>query len=430
MDRASPALRRRQRVGLLLLILSGSLSYVDRATLSVANPFVRHDLGLSVGTMGVLMSAFLWAYAFSQLPAGILIDRVGPRRVLPAGLALWSVAQMLGGAVTGFTQFFVARLLLGVGESPQSPGSASVTRSWFNRRRRGFATGIWNCSSTLGQAVALPLLTTLLLLLGWRWMFAVMGLVSIILAGFFYFIHRDPDEVALSESDRAYLAEGDEPPGVPLNRQQWRRLFTFRTSWGLIAGYFGCIYVLWLYNAWLPAYLQMDRHMSIARTGWVAAIPYVFGVAGSLFGGRVVDIAAARGYSQIDSCRYPAAAALVGTAVFTLLAAEVQSNALAVACISAALFLIYIATTAAWALAAIAVPGNCTGSVGSMQNCGGYIGGALAPIVTGFVVQATGTFAPALLVGSAAALLAALAYMTMVRKVISMTDIVSNASAS
>ena len=122
----TPRIRRTQRIALTLLVLSGVVNYIDRATLAVANPLIREELDLSVGDMGVLLSAFLWAYAFAQLPVGALVDRLGPRRMLALGLGLWSLAQAAGGLVTSFTQFFAARMVLGLGEAPQFPTAARV----------------------------------------------------------------------------------------------------------------------------------------------------------------------------------------------------------------------------------------------------------------------------------------------------------------
>jgi MFS family permease len=192
-------------------------------------------------------------------------------------------------------------------------------------------------------------------------------------------------------------------------------LFRFRTTWGMIFGFFGTIYVLWIYSAWLPAYLEMERHISIAKTGWVAAIPFLFGVVGSILGGRLCDMLVERGVSTINSRKYPMAASLIGTAVFTVLTAYTESNTLAVVFISISLFLIYVSASAAWAMAPVAAPANCTASIGSMQNFGGYFGGALAPTITGYIVQTTHSFQPALLVGAAVAFCAAIVYLIVVR---------------
>jgi len=266
-DRATPRVRRIQRTALALLLLSGVINYIDRATLSIANPLIRQDLGLSVGEMGLLLSAFLWAYAFAQLPAGALVDRFGARIMLTVSLATWSVAQAFGGVVSSFGQFFAARMVLGIGEAPQFPTSAKVVRDWFGKKERGAATGIWNSSSTLGTAISAPLLTVVMLTVGWRWMFGIMGIAGLVVALCFFLVHRDPRQVDLTQRERAYLTDVDGEIQSRPTWREWRRLFEFSTTWGMLLGFFGTIYVLWLYNAWLPTYLQMEFHLTIAKSG-------------------------------------------------------------------------------------------------------------------------------------------------------------------
>ena len=99
---ASARIKRIQRNSIGLITLGCALNYVDRSTLAVANPLIRHDLGFSIAEMGLLLSAFLWAYALFQLPAGALVDRLGPRKLLGGGIFVWSVAQGVGGLVGGF----------------------------------------------------------------------------------------------------------------------------------------------------------------------------------------------------------------------------------------------------------------------------------------------------------------------------------------
>ena len=255
---ATPRVRTIQRTALAMLVLAGVVNYIDRATLAVANPLIRQEMGLSVADMGYLLSAFLWSYAFAQLPTGAMVDRLGPRLLLTLGLSLWSVAQLLGGLVNSFGQFFGARLLLGIGEAPQFPTGARVARDWFNPRDRGLATGIFNCASTLGTAIAVPLLTFLMLAFGWRWMFAIMGVAGLLVAGLWFAVYRNPQDVALTREENAYRTQGD-PPGqrTKVTLAEWKQLFRFRTTWGMIGGYFGTIYLTWIYTAWLPGYLEI-----------------------------------------------------------------------------------------------------------------------------------------------------------------------------
>ena len=364
---ASGRIRRIQKIALFLLLLSGVINYVDRSALAIGLPLIRHDLGLSLTQSGYLLSAFLWVYAFAQLPAGALVDRLGARLMLSAGLGLWSLAQMLGGLVGNFWQFVVVRGLLGAGEAPQFPTSARVVADWFHPRARGFATGIWNCSSSVGTAIAAPLLTFLMLGLGWRWMFATMGMAGLLVALHVHRVHRDPDQVPLTAEERLHLA------GPPAEKQRvtwrdWQSLFRFRTIWGMIFGFFATIYVSWIYHSWLPQYLEIEWHLSVAKTGWVASIPYLFGIIGSLLGGRICDLLLRRGFSPINSRKFPIVASLAGTAIFTVLAARTQTSVLAVTFISASLFLNYVSSSSGWALASVAGPTHCTASIGSLQN--------------------------------------------------------------
>ena len=168
----------------------------------------------------------------------------------------------------------------------------------------------------------------------------IMGVAGLAMAAVWYVFYRNPSEVALTAEETAYRTHGD-PPGqrTVVTLREWKQLFRFRTTWGMILGYFGCIYLTWIYTAWLPGYLEIERHMSVKFTGFAAAIPFVFGVVGGVLGGYLADILVRRGVSPVKSRRYPATIALCGTAVCTLAAAFVTSNALAIAFISASLFL-------------------------------------------------------------------------------------------
>jgi sugar phosphate permease len=424
--KASPKVRRMQRVVLSLLVLGGAIAYIDRATLSVANPLVRHDLSLSVADMGMLLSAFLWAYAFFQVPMGGLIDRLGARLALGLGMVFWSFAQILGGLASGFGQFVGARALLGLGESPQFLTGTQVSREWFHVKDRGLATGIYNCSAPIGTALSAPLLTALMLAFGWRWMFALMGLAGLFVAVVWFAFYRSPQAMALNDEERAYLNDGDEAgSGRHFNFSEWCQLFQFRSIWGLLLGHFGEIYMLWLFYSWLPGYLEMERHMSVKTTGMVAAIPFLSGAIGGFVGGWCADWLMRAGFSAVDARRYPMTISLILVAVCTFGAAYTASDVMAIALISVSLFLNNVASSSVLSMAAVSAPKKLTGSVAGISGAAGYVGGALAPTVTGFIVQSTGSFAPALVVGSAIAVLCAIAFFVMIRAPLTEDDLAS-----
>ncbi len=415
MPSASPRVLSIQRWSIALLIAGGALNYVDRATLSVANKLIQEDLGIPVAKMGLLLSAFLWAYAIAQLPVGGLIDRFGPRKLLGAGLFGWSLAQAAGGLVSGFGTFMAARFALGVGEAPLFPGGARVVRDWFGVRERGFATGLCQSAGSAGNFIAVPLLTFLMLRLSWRWMFIIVGAAGIVLALVWWAIH--PSEVELTQAEVRYLTEGDanattKPPSLA----EWGQLFGHRTTWGMIAGFFGTVYTLWMYTGWLPYYLEHERHMSIADVGRVGGIPYFFGCVGAITGGWLCDFLTRRGWAPMTGRKTLVSTALLGLAASTAGTILSESNALALTFISLSLFLVYIASSAAWATVPIAAPSQYTASLGSIQNFGGYLGGALAPTVTGLILARTGSFAQAQMVSLVVTLMAAAAYLLLVRE--------------
>jgi MFS family permease len=332
--------------------------------------------------------------------------------VLAVSLIVWSLAQGAAGFIVSFGQFLVARALLGVGEAPTFPAAARVVKDWYHESDQATGVGIWNGAPSLGTAIAPVLLTPLMLLFGWRWMFVIMAAVGLVLAGVWYAVYRDFDAETLAAEDRQYLYDGGQAPDAhPVHAAAWGKLFGFRATWGLILGFFGNVYVGWLFIAWLPGYLELQRHMSIPKTGFVASVPFLFGLVGSIGGGFLADRLTTRGMTTIASRKLLTVIGMLVMACATLVAAETASNVIAVASISVAVFFGFSASGTSWSLANACAPPSYAASLGAIMDFGGFIGGALAPMITGFVVQATGSFTPALLVAGVVALCSAGAYV-------------------
>jgi MFS family permease len=408
---ASKRLRGIQYGVIALLSAIGMINYLDRATLAIANPLVRQDMGLSVGQMGLLLSAFPLTYALAQLPLGLVIDRLGSRLLLGLGLVVWSFAQCGAGLAGSAAQLWALRFMLGIGEAPTLPSSTKVVRRWFAPRERGTPVGIFTGANHLGQALAAPVLTLLMVGLGWRWMFILMGLAGFATAAIWFLLYRDPADADLSEADHAHLVADEKLRDVrKMNFALWRRLFAFRTSWGLFLGVFGSSYMATIYATWLPGYMEIEHHLSIGKTGLLITIPYVCSVVGSVFAGWISDYLARRGISPMNAGRIPFIAGLLGMALFTVLTALSGGLLSAMVWLSCAMFFSQLSGSCSWIVASTAVPENCLGSFGGIQNCFGYIGGAIAPTVTGYAVLATGSFTVPLLLGAAISVLGAVAY--------------------
>lgn len=424
MERKTSRLRRVQWIAMTFLTVAGIVNYMDRSTLSIANHSVAGELGLSASQMGLLLSAFALPYALSQLPIGVMVDRFGARLMLGLGMFVWSVAQLAGGLVQSLQQFLIARVFLGIGEAPQFPASAKVVSEWFALRDRGAPTGLFAAATTLGPGLAPPILTIAMLTLGWRGMFIAMGVVGIAISIGWYAIYRNRNSLSLDTADVAYLTEGQAAEGVPrhLTWPEWRRLFTMRTTWGMVLGNIGIIYMVWLYLAWLPAYFEHERHLSVARTGWIVSVPYIFGTIGVLLSGHVADRLLRRGLAPLASRKWPLCIGLLGGAAFTIPAAYTPSTTLAVVYICAAMFFVQMASGSAWALVTVVAPRHQVASLSSIQNFGGYLGGSLAPLVTGIVIDRTHSFVQALLISAGVAAAAAVIYLVLVKKPIQTTD--------
>ncbi|KAA8999271.1 MFS transporter [Affinibrenneria salicis] len=405
-----------QTVSLTLLFLAGIINFLDRGSLSIANEAIRADLGLSATEFGFLLSAFSLSYGISQLPSGLLLDKFGPRIVLGGGLMFWSAMQALAGSVNSFAHFIMLRIGLGIGEAPFMPSGVKVVNDWFNARERGLPMGIFNSSTTFGQAFAPPILVALMLAFGWRMMFVAIGAAGIVIGLCWYAWYRNRDRFPLTQEEQQYLDEGARPAQkTRLSFAEWGALFKRRTVWGMILGFSGVNYTGWLYLSWLPGYLQAERGLSLVNTGWVAAIPFLFGSIGMLVNGTVADYLARRGYPLAKTRKTLICIGLVCSAACTLLVVQSTSTAMAVGFISLALFFVHFAGTSAWGLVQIMAPARMVASVSSIQNFGSFICASFAPIVTGWVVDTTHSFNMALVICSCVTFAGALAYFFIVK---------------
>lgn len=407
---------RRQQLSLVLLVVCGVINYLDRATLAVANEYIRADLGLSLGQMGLLLSAFSWSYALCQLPVGALVDKIGPRWLLGGGLVVWSLAQAAGGFAATFGYFVLARIALGIGEAPQFPAAARVVSNWFPARARGTPTGIYNSASPLGVALAPLVLAPLIVATSWHWAFFITGAMGLVAALVWVVLYRDPVRADMTAAEQAYLEVDEVAAAAPkANFASWLALFRYRVTWGMMLGFFGSVYLNWVYLTWLPGYLRTERHMDLAYAGLAASVPFMCGFAGALIAGWASDRVARAASSPVTGRRNAVVIATLGMVVFTIPAALVDSNLVAVACISIVIFLANASSACAWSLATVAAPPSRVASLGALQNFGGFLGGALAPILTGYIAQ-TWSFVPALLAGAGIAFMGAMSYLFLVTK--------------
>lgn len=400
------------------LLAAGILNYMDRSSISIAAPFMMEELGLTATDIGLLGAVFSWTYAFCQLPAGYLIDKLGARRIYFLAVGMWSIATALMAAGTSMWHFITFRFLLGIGESPNSPNSSKITTAWFPRAERGQAAGIWDSGSKWGSAIAPPVLTLLALTLGWRAMFLIIGLVGVVLAVAFWAFYRAPeDEKRLSEEEYRHILAGRDDATAPAAHLPWLKFFTYPQTWGMILGFFSSIWIWNIFITFLPLFLQDTLGVSIANTGWIAAIPYLAAALGAIFTGRLTLLLVRRaGMTSIGSKKTILVSACLGLGVLLCIVPFVHSLTWALVVLCVALALVAAIQAQSWALTSDIVPDTHAARFGGIMNFGGYFGGALAPILTGVIVDRTGSYAPSFIVAGIIAALGAVFYGLLVRR--------------
>jgi sugar phosphate permease len=405
---------------LIWLVIGGVINYMDRASLSIAAPEMIRELGLTRTKIGLLGTVFAWTYAVMQLPAGWLIDRFGAKRAYAIGMIWWSVATWLTGVVGSLAGLLVMRVLLAVGEAPCWPTSAKITAAWFPDKERGFATGIWDSSSKWGPAIAPVALVALMVAFGWRSLFHVTGLVGVLFALLFLWLYRSPAHSrGLSAPERAYIEAGgggrEDVPGAA--RLRWTSLFRHRSIWGMILGYFCAIWLWNLFLTFLPLYLRDRFHVTLTQMGVYASIPWIGGAMGEIVVGYLTARLVDRGVAgPMATKRLMIVLCSVGAGLATVMLPFATSLVMTVTLMTIGLAFVAAVIGAAWALAADVAPTPMVASVSSIQNFGGYFGGAFSPVVAGFLVDRTGSYAIAFVSGGLLAGCAAFFYWFMVRE--------------
>ena len=396
---------RRGWVALLLFSLA-LINYIDRVTLSFAADPIAREYGLSPVTLGYLFSSFLWTYTLCLLPAGMLVDRFGAKRVAGFGIGIWSLATAATGLAWSFGSLLATRLVMGAGEASSNPAGARVIREWIPAGERGTLNAIFNSGSYAGPALCALVAGPIIAAFGWRALFFIAGGIGLVwLACWLKWFARPEDAAWLGDAERrkimAERGSKKADPGTAAEKVGLPRLLRSGTTlWGLALTQ-GCnVYSQYLFLTWLPSYLQATRGLTIAKTGLYAAIPYAVAVVLCIAIGRVSD-RLLRGDVGGGKRRYMIASAMMLAAVI-LFAPFVASVPLLLGLIALSLTGIAATTSLNFALLNDLLPNP--GEVGvamAFLVVGGNVFGLMAPIVTGYVISATGSYDMAFVIAGA-----------------------------
>ncbi|HVN19918.1 MAG TPA: MFS transporter [Dongiaceae bacterium] len=395
-----PSQRRLQGV-VFLLSLSVLLCYVDRSNLSIAAEMIKGELYISDLQLGALLSAFFWVYACLQIPAGWLVDRFDVKWVLAAGFVLWSAATATTGLLHGFMALIAARVVLGIGESVAFPSYANIFSTHFTESQRGTANAALQVGLAMGPALGMLFGGVAVGRFGWRPFFLVLGAGSLLwLAPWIYIMPRRDESVVTTSQSKVRIVD----------------IFRFRSAWGSCFGQFSLNYCMYLLVTWLPSFLIRTRHFTMngmAKAGGVIFTAYAIS---AFVSGKVSDRWIVAGGSATRVRKTMLGVGLTGIGI-ALFGAAIVPDPIVVPVLALGGVLLAIAGTSSWAVAQTIAGPRVAGRWTGVQNFVGNMGGACAPVLTGYLLGRTGQFYLPLAIAAAIAWFGVVCWVLVVGRV-------------
>jgi ACS family sodium-dependent inorganic phosphate cotransporter len=396
---------------IILFALSTVLCYVDRVNISIAIIPLAHAKGYSDAERGLVLSSFFWGYLWFQLPGGLLADRFGGKRVLGAGVALWSIATFLTPIATAsFGLLLLMRAALGAGEAVNFPAIHSIAARWTPASERARAISLHLSGTALGTIIALLASPPIIIAFGWEAVFYVSGLIGLLWLALWWWKAADWPErssgVSTSElaEIRAGRSEVDAAENIP-----WDKICREPAVWAIVIAHLCNNFGFYILLLWLPSYLDQTFHVPLRDLGAMAVMPYVAAFVVANCSGWLADGLQRRGM------RMTAVRKTLVTIDFALGAAAVCAMPFAHSAVQA----VILATVAVggtalgmggWCVNHLDVAPRYAGILMGISNTFATLPGIIGVALTGFVVQTTGSFSGVFYLAGAVYLVGLVAY--------------------
>jgi ACS family hexuronate transporter-like MFS transporter len=381
-----------------MLFLATTVNYCDRLALSIVSTDLRKAFIMTEQDYSQVVSIFLIAYAIMYAGSGYVVDRLGTRRGFSVFIFVWSAAAMLHGFATGKWSLAAFRFMLGLAEPGNWPAAAKAVAEWFPARQRALGVGIFNAGSSLGSAIAPPVVTYMTLHYGWRSAFYFTGSLGFVWLAAWLVLYQPPylnrwlrpaeyeamkDEVEapVEAAAKDGLAGGTASPTV-----SWTEVIRKRECYTLILARFFTDPVIYFVIFWLPEYLRKERHFDLAMVGQYASVPFIAGGIGYVVGGWLSGKLMRAGWSLPRARKF---VMLLGAAVMP---AAILAPAVPTAWMAILAICFVTLGHAFWTANLQAIPTDLfrSGEMGTatgFSGMGGAVGGILANYGTGWVVQ-------------------------------------------
>ena len=371
---------KRKNVILTLLVILGMVTFLDRINISVAGSSIMHDLNLSPSEWGWVQSAFILSYGLMQIPMGALGDRFGHRKILALIVLWWSLFTAFTGLAGGLASLLVIRFMFGIGEAGSSPCSTGVISRWFEKDEVGKAQGYVWAASRMGGALTPFVVIPVMMWVGWRSAFYLLGALGIVWAVVWYWYYRNPSETIHISATIA--------PGKP--SIDWRQLLQSRQMWLLCAMYFFYAFGSWFFFSWFPTFMELGRGFDKTELTYAVAVPFVMSMAGNITGGYLTD-KLSRKYGIKTGRKALGSASLAISAVCMFLAAFIPGKMAVFIFLSLCFGIFDLMLPSAWALC-IDLGKQHAGTLSGAMNTAGNIGGFCCGILFGELVQQSGNY--------------------------------------
>jgi ACS family hexuronate transporter-like MFS transporter len=386
----------------VVLFLATTLNYLDRQTLSILAPSLQRELHLDNQALGWLFAVFYYAYTFSQMAVGPILDRVNLRWAFASAVFLWSVVSALTGLANGFTALLIFRLSLGIVESANWPGGMRVMARLMEPRERTLGNGIFTSGTSVGALVAPGLILAIAAYWGWRWAFVLIGSLGVLWAGGWILMTRDPKLAHV-------WCEPTAPEAAGL-RGQCRIFMSIIRSPRFLPILVIAVLVnpcLYFSVNWLPTYFAQQRGLSPGRQmGWILTAIYLGLDIGNIACGSAI-LALTRWGSSIRAARrivfILATLSVVWCAAVPLLSMTGAVVALVLVNFGLGIWIAVYLTLAQEVSAT-----HVSTAIGVLSGCGS-LAGALAMWAVGRVTKQTASFSIPMVTVAVAAAIAAVA---------------------
>ncbi|MBE3588460.1 MAG: MFS transporter [Thermoanaerobacteraceae bacterium] len=384
------------------------VSYMDRVNLSVAVPLIMKEFHLNASQIGVVISGLTIGYTIMNFPGGFLADRFSPKWILVIALILWSLLTIATGLAWSFASLFIIRILFGASEGPLGPCNTKIVSQWMLPRERGTASGLWLSAMTLGMVVGAPLSAYIIHSYGWRSVFYIFGVGGIGLALLTtYLLQSKPEEHPwIDKHELAVIREHNYPEKMSVQKESSGKLllavFSSPLAWLLALTYFGLTALYWANVGWLPTYFVKARGSNILSSGLYSALPYFSASLGPVIIGALSD----RLFKGWRSPLLITVSIITVPFVFIAVNAAQLETSLIAFCLAA--FFDFAGIGLMWALSLELFPKERVAAASGFMLMWGSAAGILSPIITGVILQNTGSFNHAYYAFAIAALFSAI----------------------